>query len=148
MRLMNIGLTGSVVGIGMILMSGCSHMGKAGSEMPYGDWQLQQVTASGATLTLADSENRFTLSLNAEGTASGQVACNRWNGRSVITDKTLQIESAGSTRKRCHFNDARLQALEGRYLRHLKEPLPYQVKKGELHLTIGEQEHWTFIAQP
>lgn len=147
MRFIKSSLTGLLIATGLFNMSACSLLGKSDAALPYGDWQLSEITQGSERMSLQYSDNRFTLSLNSDGTASGQVACNRWNGKSIVTDKTVQIENAGSTRKRCHISDERLQALEGRYLRSLKSEIGYQLKEGQLRLTIGEREQWIFVAQ-
>jgi heat shock protein HslJ len=144
MRFITNGLAGMAVLASLSTLSACSLMDKSSTALPYGDWQLNEVSLDGQTLSLSDSENRFTLALNAEGNATGQVACNRWNGSSVVTASTVQVENAGSTRKRCHFKDERVAALEGRYLRNLKQPVNYQLKGGVLQLTISDSEQWRF----
>ena len=138
------GLAGLAVMASLASLSACSLMEKSSLTLPYGDWQLGEVSQGGNTLSLSGNETRFTMVLNADGVATGQVACNRWNGKSKVTDRTVQIENAGSTRKRCHFEDERLKRLESRYLRSLQQPVNHQLTDGLLQLTISDNEQWRF----
>lgn len=129
-------------------MSACTHTPTAKPPvLPYGDWQLSEINQSGNRFSLAGTDTKFTLSLDAEGKAMGQVACNRWHGTGRVTEATLHISEAGVTRKRCRFSDDQLQTLEHRYLRALREPVAYQVGNGTLTLQLTPQEQWTFTAQ-
>lgn len=133
---------------GALSMSACSHtQPKQTPKLPYGDWQLSEISQGDDRLSLADADTKFTLSLDSEGKAMGQVACNRWHGTGTVTETTLHISAAGVTRKRCQFSDAQVQTLEHRYLRALREPVAYQVGNATLTLQLTPQEKWTFTAQ-
>ena len=118
-----------------------------------GSWQLSEIV-KGATITaVLDPKAPYTLVFNTKGTASGKVACNRWQGKIFFDGDNavskFTLENAGTTRMRCHIENETARKLEQRFLRVLKGSVNVAMANGKLVLSFasggGEIEKWMFL---
>ncbi|MCH8552680.1 MAG: META domain-containing protein [Natronospirillum sp.] len=127
-----------------LLLMGCAQLSGADNSL-YHDWRLIEVQGDEGNFELGDSDPRFTLRLDREGSASGHVACNQWRGVLEVESNALDISNASSTRARCRFEREGLQALEPRYLGQLQDQPVYVLRDNELYLTTDTGEQWRFV---
>ena len=59
-------------------------------------WQLESIDG-----TPVSAEINSTLAVDAQGQATGRLACNNFFGRLELKDNILKIDQMGSTRMRC-----------------------------------------------
>lgn len=108
------------------------------------EWRLSSVIENNETLSLTDDHPVFSLRLQSDGAANGQVACNRWNGRYQLGHDTLAISNTASTRARCHYAEDAMRSLGSRYLDGLQSASGFEVNDDELVLEITAEETWIF----
>ena len=109
-----------------------------------GHWVLQSVQQGSLRVDLGSERPPFTLMLRSGGRAEGQVACNTWEGQARVSTNLMRLERTRASRSRCQIEDARIRALERRYLAVLEANSFYQLEGDVLILQTTQAEEWTF----
>lgn len=114
----------------------------------HGRWVLQTTQQGSLRLDLGRRDSAFSLHVQGDNRARGQVACNTWQGQIRLGTGILRLDRVQAGRSRCTFDDRRVAALAGRYLSALSSTAHYQVDGDQLVVALSNGEVWTFERQP
>ncbi len=109
-----------------------------------GLWALQSVQQGNLRFELGGERPPFTLRLRPDGRAEGLVACNTWEGQARVGTNLIRLERTRASRSRCQIEDARIRALERRYLAVMEANSFYRLEGDTLTLQTTQAEEWTF----
>ncbi len=107
-------------------------------------WVLNQVRQNGFMIDIDPDQVPLTMRLNDDGTAYGEVGCNRWNGRYRERPDYFRLESAASSRRLCHYDRPVVGRLANRFLDTLQSPNRYSVTESTLILRTSAGHDWEF----
>jgi len=139
--LLYIGLIVSMLGTGCTALSNTLSPASA-------HWQLTGFALHPDGQPLSPLPHVFSLHLDEEGRAHGQVACNRWHGSYRLSGRALRFSGLGSTKARCLFDDATVARLEREYLTRLAQGADVEVEYARLTMRFADGVLWHFERRP
>jgi heat shock protein HslJ len=113
---------------------------------PVGAWDLSEFRLDTHEPT-RQPEAPFTLILDKEGGASGQVGCNHWQGRYSTALGRLFLEKVAVGRERCLIDDPDTSRLERLFLSRLESGASYRTEGDGMELTFADELQWRFRRQ-
>lgn len=145
MSMKHIAQVGIALFCGMVIY-GCNSL-MADSSQLYGHWTLRETQGTENPTIIDDPNVSFTLNLDKDQRASGKVACNGWHGQVRVDNDRLQLLAAGSTRKRCVYDNEALRKIERTYLSTLQRSSQFSANEKQLQLRFENGDLWIFERQ-
>lgn len=133
--------------LSLMLLTACGAMAEQGDDSArgiQGYWVLQTTQQGSMRLNLDNRDSEFSLRVQSDNRARGQVACNSWQGQIRLGTGIMRLERVREGRSRCSFDDRRVAALADRYLSALSSTAHYQVDGDQLAVALSNGEIWTF----
>ncbi len=129
-----------------VVIYGCNSL-MAESSSLYGHWALREIQGAEHHVKVDDPNVTFTLHLDKDQRANGKVACNGWHGQVRVDNDRLQLSAAGSTRKRCVYDNEPLRKIERTYLSTLQRASQFSANEKQLQLRFENGDLWIFERQ-